>query len=63
MRKFFDRVVDQAIVAGLVSDDHFSVAGTLSESCASIKSLRPIQSPDRKVSAEQSHSACTEMPL
>jgi transposase len=50
VRKFFDRVVDQAIVAGLVSDDHFSVDGTLIESYASIKSLRPIQSPDRKVS-------------
>jgi transposase len=50
VRKFFDRVVDQALVAGLVSDDHFSVDGTLIESYASIKSLRPIQSPDRKVS-------------
>jgi len=50
VRKFFDRVVDQALVAGLVSDDHFSVAGTLIESYASSKSLRPIQSPDRKVS-------------
>lgn len=50
VRKFFDRVVDQAIVAGLVSDDPFSVAGTLIESYASSKSLRPIQSPDRKVS-------------
>jgi len=50
VRKFFDRVVDEAIVAGLVSDDHFSVAGTLIESYASIQSLRPIQTPDRKVS-------------
>ncbi len=50
VRKFFDRVVAAAIVAGLVSDEHFSVDGTLIESYASIKSLRPIQSVHRKVS-------------
>lgn len=50
VRKFFDRVVDEAIVAGLVSDDHFSVDGTLIASYASIKSLRPIQTKDQKVS-------------
>lgn len=50
VRKFLDRVVAEAIVAGLVSDDHFSVDGTLIESYASIKSLRPIQSHDHKVS-------------
>lgn len=41
---FFDGVVRQAIAAGLTSDDHFSVDGTLIESYASIKSFRPIDS-------------------
>lgn len=50
VRKFFDRVVAEAIVSGLVSDDHFSVDGTLIESYASIKSLRPIHTKDQKVS-------------
>ena len=38
---FFDRVVNQAKAAGLLSDDHFSVDGTLIESWASLKSFRP----------------------
>ena len=50
VRKFFDRVVAEAILAGLVSGDHFSVDGTLIESYASIKSLRPIRTQDQKVS-------------
>jgi hypothetical protein len=50
VRKFFDRVVAEAIVAGLVSDEHFSVDGTLIQSYASIKSLRPIATMDQKVS-------------
>ncbi len=50
VRKFFDRIVAEAILAGLVSDEHFSVDGTLIESYASIKSLRPIQRKDQKVS-------------
>ncbi len=39
---FFEAVVELAVDAGLVSDEHFSVDGTLIASCASIKSLRPI---------------------
>lgn len=39
---FFERVVARAIRAGLTSDEHFSVDGTLIESYASIKSFRPI---------------------
>ena len=50
VRKFFDRVVAEALVAGLVSDDHFSVDGTLIESYASMKSLRPIENQNQKVS-------------
>jgi transposase len=38
---FFELVVKRAIDAGLTSDDHFSVDGTLIESYASLKSFRP----------------------
>jgi transposase len=41
LRKFFDRVVAEAVLEGLVSEDHFSVDGTLIQSYASQKSLRP----------------------
>src|SRR5918999_4978435 len=37
---FFDAVVDQARQAGLVSDEHFTVDGTLLEAWASLKSLQ-----------------------
>lgn len=50
VRDFFDRVVADAVLEGLVSDDHFSVDGTLIQSFASTKSLRPIDTADRKVS-------------
>lgn len=39
--KFFRKIVDQAQQAGLMSDDHFSVDGTLIEAWASMKSFRP----------------------
>jgi len=40
-RLFFDAVVRQAREADLISDDHFSVDGTLIEAWASLKSFRP----------------------
>src|SRR5512132_539807 len=40
-RLFFDAVVKQAREAGLMSDDHFTVDGTLIEAWASLKSFRP----------------------
>ena len=44
---FFQAVVQEAIDAGLTSDEHFSDDGTLIESCASVKSFRPVdQSAD-----------------
>jgi transposase len=49
VRDFFDRVVCEAKLAGLVSDDHFSVDGTLIQSFASMKSLRPKASQDQRV--------------
>jgi transposase len=39
-REFFFTVVEQARVAGLLSDEHFSVDGTLIEAWASLKSFR-----------------------
>jgi transposase len=39
--EFFVKVVDEAKNAGLLSDEHFSVDGTLIESWASLKSFRP----------------------
>lgn len=38
---FFDAVMGQARAAGLVSDEHFTVDGTLLEAWASLKSFRP----------------------
>lgn len=48
---FFDAVVDQARQAGLLSDEHFTVDGTLLEAWASLKSFRrngeePTDPPD-----------------
>lgn len=42
-RTFFDRVVKQAIDAGLTSDEHFTVDGSLIQSHASLKSLKKIE--------------------
>ena len=40
-RRFFDAVVKQARDAGLMSDEHFTVDGTLIDAWASLKSFRP----------------------
>src|SRR5215471_9073095 len=40
-RLFFEAVVGQARGAGLMSDDHFTVDGTMIEAWASLKSFRP----------------------
>jgi transposase len=40
-REFFDRVVALARAKGLLSDEHFTVDGTLIEAWASLKSFRP----------------------
>lgn len=45
-RKFFDRVVSEAIDRKLASPDHFTIDGTLIRSLASHKSLQPIESAD-----------------
>lgn len=50
LRKFFERVVKQAYVEQWASDEHFTVDGTLIESYASLKSLRPKDSGVERVS-------------
>lgn len=42
-QKFFDQVVRQAVEAGLTSDEHFTVDGSLIQSHASLKSLKKIE--------------------
>ena len=39
-KKFFALVVDEARAMGLMSDEHFTVDGTLLEACASLKSFK-----------------------
>jgi transposase len=39
-RKFFDGVVSAATQLGLMSDEHFTVDGTLLEACAGLKSFK-----------------------
>src|SRR5204862_4666880 len=43
----FDEVVRQAAALGLLSDEHFTVDGTLIEAAASLKSFRPKDGPPR----------------
>lgn len=50
VRTFFARVRDEALLEGLASREHFCVDGTLIQSYASLKSLRPIESTDTRVS-------------
>jgi len=47
VRKFFDRVVAEALDQALVSEEHFTVDGTLIQSWASMKSVRPRDPNDR----------------
>lgn len=44
--RFLQAVVTQAQAAGLLSDEHFTVDGTLIEAWASLKSFRPFDDPD-----------------
>src|SRR5436190_20361124 len=44
-QRFFDEVVRQAAGLGLLSDEHFTVDGTLIEAAASLKSFRPKDEP------------------
>ncbi|MGH9669704.1 MAG: IS5 family transposase [Terriglobales bacterium] len=51
IQRFFSGVVQQAIAEGLVSEEHFTVDGTLIQAWASLKSLRPLAEADQPVSA------------
>ena len=46
-RKFFDRVVVEGMKRDLVSNDHFTIDGTLIRSWASHKSIKPIEGDDQ----------------
>lgn len=55
-RKFKEQVVFAAIDAGLISEEHFSIDGSLLQSHASIKSLKHIE----KIKAEKAAAAAHE---
>jgi transposase len=42
-KKFFQLVLEQAQSLDLMSDDHFTVDGTLLEACASLKSFKKVE--------------------
>jgi transposase len=45
-KKFFELVVEQAQRLNLMSDEHFTVDGTLLEACASLKSFKKVDGPE-----------------
>jgi transposase len=45
-KEFLAQVVERAREAGLISDEHFTVDGTLLEAWASLKSFQPKQEAD-----------------
>jgi hypothetical protein len=50
---FFARILEQAKTAKLLSDEHFTVDGTLIEAWASLKSFRPKDAPPPEGGSEQ----------
>ena len=48
VRKFFDRLVAEGIIEGLIDDDRFSVDGSLIRSMAGHKSIKPIDESTEK---------------
>lgn len=57
VRKFFDRVVREAMHRDLMSVDHFTVDGTLIRSLASHKSLKPVDGRSKAARAEKKDQA------
>ena len=55
--RFLQAVVRQAEGAGLLSDEHFTVDGTLIEAWASLKSFRPVDDPDLGVDGDDPGNA------
>jgi transposase len=52
-KKFSDRIVMTALEAGLISEDHFSIDGSLLQSHASLKSLKHIEELQRAAEQQQ----------
>jgi len=55
--RFLHAVVTQAQQMNLLSDEHFTVDGTLIEAWASLKSFRPIDDPDQGVDGDDPGNA------
>lgn len=53
-------VVHQAEEAGLLSDEHFTVDGTLVEAWASVKSFHPLDDPNRGVDSDDPGNAAVD---
>ena len=49
-RRFFERVVKEAQARDLMSDEHFTVDGTLMEACASLKSFKKMDEAEEEKS-------------
>ena len=52
-KKFSDAIVKRAFDAGLISEEHFSVDGSLLRSLASLKSFRPIEEIKRAAQEQE----------
>ncbi len=59
-KKFFEQVVQQAQTLNLMSDEHFTVDGTLLEACASLKSFKKTDGGETPPPPEDpgTHSRC-----
>lgn len=57
VRLFFDRVNREALKKGLISEEHFTIDGTLIRSLASHKSLAPIDGRSQAARAERKREA------
>lgn len=57
---FFATVVGQADQLGLLSDEHFTVDGTLIEAAASLKSFRPRENADRQEAVDDPGNAMVD---
>ncbi len=57
VQRFFDGVVHMIRDAGLASDDHFTVDGTLIQSHASLKSLKRIENEATRIASDRDDDA------
>jgi transposase len=61
-KKFSDAIVKRAFDAGLISEEHFSVDGSLLRSLASLKSLRPIGEIKRAAQEQEDQKKAGKTP-